>query len=146
MRERGQGEVYSEEENALLERVRQKFEGSKSGGLDREMVKIIEHSDIFYLTTDFGVASFAPREWLTKCVWKLLDENTMIVGFEDTKGDNFPIGAGKKYARASATAFWTYKRLNEENGLPQTKVTYYQQADLRVSYQNLWPMQGSLTP
>ncbi|GMH73697.1 hypothetical protein TL16_g06259 [Triparma laevis f. inornata] len=196
MREHGQEIVYDEEENALLERVRQKFEDSlkdgegwkqlkspdvfvkmeatfeewgssavvgravtvvdatvedcaaweylkmsraqlnvhyKSGGggLDRKVVNITDHSDIYHLAMDFGVSSFAPREWLMKCVWKMLDANTMLVGIEDTEDNNFPIGAGKKYVRASATAFWKYERLNEENGAPQTKVTYYQQADLR---------------
>ncbi|GMI18487.1 hypothetical protein TrLO_g14652 [Triparma laevis f. longispina] len=59
----------------------------------------------------------------------MVDENTMVVGFEDIEDDSFPIGAGKKYVRASSGAFWKYERLPEVNGIPQTRVTYCQQAD-----------------
>ncbi|GMI16129.1 hypothetical protein TrLO_g13735 [Triparma laevis f. longispina] len=127
MRERGEVEVYSEEEIALLERVRKKFEGSlkegkgwkqlKSpdifvkmestyeegsaagvgraitvvdatiedcatleyarmtresmklhydfGGLRKKVVTLSNHSELYFLAVDFGVTSFAPREWLT---------------------------------------------------------------------------------
>ncbi|GMH53091.1 hypothetical protein TL16_g01370 [Triparma laevis f. inornata] len=191
MRERGQDEVYSEEENALLERVRQKFEfkevkgwkqlkspdvfvkmesihedGSAAaigravtvvdatiedcaawevtrmtrenmklhydfGGIDRKVVKLSDHSELFHNAIDFGVRSFAPREWLAKSTWKMVDENTIIVGVEDIEDDDFPIGCKKGYVRASSIAFWKYKRLPEENGFPQTSVTYCQQIDLK---------------
>ncbi|GMH89495.1 hypothetical protein TL16_g11475 [Triparma laevis f. inornata] len=161
-------EVYSEEEIALLERVREKFEGSlkegkgwkkfkspdifvemeatfeergstaaigravtvvdatiedcvaweaarvtrermrghyREGGRGCKVVKLNDHSEIFYTAIDFGVRSFAPREWLTKIVWKMVDKNTMVVGYEDIEDDNFPIGAGKKYVRASSGGF-----------------------------------------
>ncbi|GMH55111.1 hypothetical protein TrLO_g5807 [Triparma laevis f. longispina] len=179
LREHGEDEVYSEEENALLERVRQKFEASlkeeswkqlKSpdvfvkmesiheegssavvgkaitvvdatvedcatweltrmtrekmrghydfGGLEREVVKSNSHRSIFRVVYDLGVSGLAPRECLNQSVWKMVDENTMIVGYEDVEDDNFPIGAGKKYVRASSIAFWKYEWLPEENGVP----------------------------
>ncbi|GMH58858.1 hypothetical protein TrLO_g8001 [Triparma laevis f. longispina] len=194
IRERWKDEVYSEEENALLERARQKFEGSfkegkvwtrlkspdvfvkmeatfekggsvalvgraatvveatiedcaaweltrmtrervkdhyKFGGVDRKVDKLSYHSDMYYFAVDFGIKSFALREWLVKFVWKMVDENTMIVGYEDTEDDNFPIGVRKKYVRASSGAFWKYERLPEVSGTPQTRVTYCQQVDLK---------------
>ena len=60
-----------------------------------------------------------------------MDEDTIIIGFEDTEDDNFPIGAGKGYVRASTSSFWKYERLPELNGVLQTKVTWCQQADLK---------------
>lgn len=103
----------------------------KGGGLEREVVKLNDHSHIYYFSRDFGVPGFAPREWLTKCVWKMLDENTMIVGFEDIEDDNFPIGAGKNYVRGSSAAFWKYERLPEIEGIPQTSVMYCAQVNLK---------------
>ncbi|GMI09865.1 hypothetical protein TrVE_jg7422 [Triparma verrucosa] len=164
MEERWGEEVYSEEEIALLQRVRQKFEDSlkegkwthlkspdvfvemesifedggssavigrastivdasiedcaasewmrmsrgqkkvhyNSGGLDRAVVNLNNHNETYHLVMDFGVTSFAPREWLTSCVWKKEDENNIIVGVEDVEDANFPPGAGKGYVRASS--------------------------------------------
>ena len=101
------------------------------GGLDREVVKLTNHSELFRNAIDFGVKTLAPREWLTKGVWKMVDEDTMIVCYEDAKDERFPPGAGKGYTRASSGAFWKYERLPEVKGIPQTRVTYVQQADLK---------------
>eukprot|EP00979_Chaetoceros_neogracilis_P001071 scaffold196_cov225-Chaetoceros_neogracile.AAC.5 len=59
-----------------------------------------------------------------------MDEDTMIVCCEDTEdNDRFP--PGKEYVRASSSAFWKYERLPETSGIPQTRVTYIQQADMK---------------
>ncbi|GMH74562.1 hypothetical protein TL16_g06498 [Triparma laevis f. inornata] len=196
IRESGRREVYSEEEEGLIKRIRLKFEGSlkerkvgkgwkqlKSpdvfvkmeatvdpdgstagigravtvvdatiedcvawdisrvtrermkdhyafGGLGRTIAKLNNHSELYHNTIDFGVRSFVPREWLTMCIWKVLDENTIIVCVEDTEDDNFPIGAGKNYVRATSAAFWRYERLPMFDGVPQTRVTWCQQLNL----------------
>lgn len=101
------------------------------GGLVRQVVKVNNHCDIYLTIYDLGVRSFAPREWLVKTVWKVLDENTMIVGVVDTEDARFPICAGKNCVRASSTTFSRYERHPEVAGVPQTRVTYYQQVDLR---------------
>lgn len=61
------------------------------GGLERELVTLNNHSLIYHIAVDFNVPSFAPKEWLTKCVWKLVDANTMIIGYEDAEDDNYPM-------------------------------------------------------
>ena len=185
-------EKYSKEEIALLQRVRQKFEGSlkdgkwkslkspdvfvsmesiyeegstsgigravtivdasiedcaaweyvrvtrgrlrshrKNGGLEKSVVKLNNHCDLYHNAVDFGIKTFAPREWLSKVVWKMMEEDTMIVCFEDTEHDDFPLGAGKDYVRASSGSFWKYERLPEVRDIPQTRVIYVQQADLK---------------
>ena len=112
--------------------TRERMRGhSKSGGLDRKVVKLTNHSELFHLAIDLGVKTFAPREWLTKAVWKILDEDTMIVCYEAVEDGRFPVGAGKGYMRASSVALWRYERLPEIRGIPQTRVTYIQQADLK---------------
>ncbi|GMH61834.1 hypothetical protein TrLO_g9121 [Triparma laevis f. longispina] len=157
MRERWQDEVYSEEENALLQRILEHLEGSfkgkswkqlKStdifvkmesiykdgtslaigravtvvdatiedcasweiarvtrernkdhydfGGLERVVEKLNSHCDLYHVAIDLRVPGLAPREWLTKCVWKMVDKNTMIVGLEDTRDEHFPVGGRKR--------------------------------------------------
>ena len=61
----------------------------------------------------------------------MVDENAMVVGIEDIEDDNFPIGAGKGYVRESGGSLWKYEKLPEMNGVPQTRVTYCQQVDLK---------------
>ena len=193
MREAWEDEVYSEEEEALIQRVRQKFEVSldeskwkllkspdifvkmesifeeekKSaagigraitvvdasleecaawelarmtrevikrqidfGCLDREIVKLNNHAELFHNVIDLGVRGFDCREWLLKGVWKMIDQNTMLTGFEDIEHGDFPIGA-KNHVRASAGAFWKYEQLDDVAGIPRTRVTYIQQMDLK---------------
>ena len=56
-------------------------------------------------------------------------QTTLLVA--DIKVNRFPPGAGKGYIRASQGAFWKYERLPEIRGIPQTRVTYTQQVDLK---------------
>lgn len=55
------------------------------------------------------------------------------MGFEDVDCEEFPLAAAelKKWIRAKTATFWKYERLPEVEGVPQTMVTYYQQADLK---------------
>ncbi|GMH82077.1 hypothetical protein TL16_g09141 [Triparma laevis f. inornata] len=68
---------------------------------------------------------------MNQSVWKVVDENTMIIVCEDIEDGNYPVGAGKKYVRASSIAFFKYERLPEVNDIPQTRVAYCIQVDLR---------------
>ena len=76
-------------ENAKMTRERMKGHYD-FGGLDRKVVKLTNHSELFYFVIDLGVKTIAPREWLIKSVWKMVDEDTMIVCYEDAKDDRFP--------------------------------------------------------
>ena len=103
----------------------------KWGGLGKSLLKLNNHSDLFYNVIDFGVKTLAPREWVSKVVWKMVDKDTMLVCYEDVEDDRFPPSAGKGYVRASSGAFWKYELLPEVRGIPQTRVTYCQQIDLK---------------
>ena len=59
-------------ENAKMTRERMKGHYD-FGGLDRKVVKLTNHSELFYFVIDLGVKTIAPREWLTKVVWKMVD-------------------------------------------------------------------------
>ncbi|GMI09905.1 hypothetical protein TrLO_g15291 [Triparma laevis f. longispina] len=105
------------------------------GGLDRDLVSFNDHSYLYRTAIDLGVAGFASREWLMWGVWKMADENTLLVGGSDAEDERFPVSArskgAKKYVRASSTFLWKYERLPEIKGIPQTRVTYCQQIDLK---------------
>ena len=112
--------------------TRERMKGHQDfGGLERKAVKLTNHSNLYHVAIDLGVKTFAPREWLTKVVWKMVDEDTMIVCYEDVEDGRFPVGAGKGFVRASSGTFWKFERLPEVRGYPQTRVTYVQQVDLK---------------
>lgn len=113
-------------ELAKLTRKRRK-ERVDFGGLECNVVKLNNHSELYRIVVDISVPGLAPREFLTKMVWKMvwkkMDENNIILVYEDAKDDSFPIG--NKYVRASATSFWKFEKLPDIEGIPQTSVTYY---------------------
>ncbi|GMH61704.1 hypothetical protein TL16_g03315 [Triparma laevis f. inornata] len=58
-----------------------------------------------------------------------LDEKTMIVGYEDTEDDRFPLVG--KYILGTSGTFWKLEKLQEVDGIPQTRITYSQMIDLK---------------
>ncbi|GMH70055.1 hypothetical protein TrLO_g14469 [Triparma laevis f. longispina] len=101
-------------EMARVTRERMRGHWENDNGLGKHVVKLSNHSELFYVAADLRVTSIAPREWLTKVVWKM-DAKTMIVVLEDAEDDNYKIGAGKGYVRASSHTLWKYERLPEVN-------------------------------
>ncbi|GMH90953.1 hypothetical protein TL16_g11919 [Triparma laevis f. inornata] len=196
VRERGQDEVYSEEENALIQRTIEKFEVSlkdggwsklkspdnlvkmeivfeetnkkstigvgraitvvdasaeecvawefnkmsrqsqrghyEEGGLGKSEVKLNDHHSIYNAIFDYGLSAvgLSPREVLMKKIWKVLDEQTIIVTYESFEHPHYPVGT-KNSIRATGAAFWRYEKLPEVDGIPQTRVAYSQQLDLK---------------
>ncbi|GMH84308.1 hypothetical protein TL16_g09884 [Triparma laevis f. inornata] len=102
-------------------------------GIGSKMLKLNEHSLIYHVIYEIS-ERISPREWLTKFVWKMEDGgNTIVICFEDVDHDDFPVGAGKGYVRASSSGFMRYTRLPTKlpGSIPQTSITYYQQVDLK---------------
>jgi hypothetical protein len=99
------------------------------GGLDRDLMKIHDHQNIFHVVYDLSIPRFLPREFVTRDVWKwAADKKELTVVVEDVKHESFPVR--KEYLRASSTAMMTYKQEVKVGGTPQTKVTWTQQVDL----------------
>jgi hypothetical protein len=115
-------------ELAKMSRENQK-EHVAFGGLERDLVKINDHQDIFHVVYDVSIPTFLPRQWVAKGVWKWAADKKelMVVADNATHGD-FP--ERKEYLRASGTALFKYKREADVGGIPQTKVTYTQLLDL----------------
>jgi hypothetical protein len=99
------------------------------GGLDRDLLKINDHQNIFHVVYDLSIPRFLPREFVTRDVWKwAADKTGLVVVLDDVKHESFPVR--KEYLRASSTAIMTYTQEVKVGGIPQTKVTWTTQLDL----------------
>ena len=87
----------------------------KGGGLERSVVALNDHSDLFHLVLDLGVPGFQPREWLTKALRKKQDDGSLIIAYEDVEHEDFPEQSGK-YVRASTIVFWRFEELPPQGG------------------------------
>jgi hypothetical protein len=99
------------------------------GGLDRDLVKVNDHQNIFHVVYDFSIPGFLPRQFVTRDVWKwAADKKELVMVVDDVKHESFR--ERKEYLRASSLAMITYKQEADVGEIPQTKVTYTQQVDL----------------
>ncbi|GMI28241.1 hypothetical protein TeGR_g4461, partial [Tetraparma gracilis] len=115
-------------EMAKMSRENQK-EHVAFGGLDRDLVKINDHQNVFHVVFDLSIPRFLPRQWVTKIVWKwAADKKALTVVVDDVKHGEFP--ERKEYLRAASTHEWTYRQEAKAGELPQTKVTYTVQVDV----------------
>ncbi|GMI35864.1 hypothetical protein TeGR_g6190, partial [Tetraparma gracilis] len=115
-------------ELAKMSRENQK-EHAASGGLERDLVKINNHQNIFHVVYDLSIPKFLPRQGVTMQVWMwAADKKELTVVYDDVKHDEFP--ERKEYLRMSATIMVKYKQEAEVGGVPQTKVTYTLQVDV----------------
>ena len=117
------------EECAAWEWVKITRERSKeSKNLDRVVVKLNEHSQLFRYIRDFKIPGFKQRERLSREVWKREDNGDIVCAYENAEHNDFPIQSDK-YIRVSATTMWRFEKLPARVGIPQTRVTYSFQAD-----------------
>ncbi|GMI19237.1 hypothetical protein TeGR_g13668, partial [Tetraparma gracilis] len=101
----------------------------QDGGLDRDIVKINDHQNIYHVVYDFSIPTFLPRQWVNKLIWKwAADKKELTVVGDDVVYDGFP--EREEYLRASSTVVVKYKQEAKVGEIPQTKVTYTQQVDL----------------
>jgi hypothetical protein len=99
------------------------------GGLDRDLVKINDHQDIYHGVFDLSIPGFLPRQFVSRIVWKWAgDKKELTVVADSVKHTEFPVR--KEYLRASSTVLCKYKQEADVGEIPQTKVTWTQQVDL----------------
>ena len=105
------------------------------GGLERSVTEVNEHSHLFHYVIDPRIPGFLPREWLNKMVWRMDatgSRKVLEIVYIDTVHSDFP--CKEKYVRASVTARFRFEQLSElEGGLPQTKLIYWVQIDMKGS-------------
>jgi hypothetical protein len=99
------------------------------GGLERDLVKVNDHQNIYNVVFDLAIPRFLPRQWVNKLIWKWDEgKQELMVAGEGVQHDGFP--ERKEYLRASGSALYKYTREAEVGEIPQTKVTWIQQVDL----------------
>ncbi|GMI43573.1 hypothetical protein TeGR_g4439, partial [Tetraparma gracilis] len=99
------------------------------GGLDRDLLKINHHQDIYHVVYDLSIPGFLPRQFVSRVVWKwAADKQELTVVADSVKHTDFSVR--KEYLRASGTAIYLYEQEVKAGGIPQTKVTWTQQLDL----------------
>ena len=97
--------------------------------IERRGLEINAHHSLWYQLYDLGNPSLQVRQFVSNCMWKRLDEKTMVALTEPTESDEFPRIAGA--VRALATSLLVYEMLEPVNGVPQTKFTSLYQIDLK---------------
>ncbi|GMI40481.1 hypothetical protein TeGR_g7371, partial [Tetraparma gracilis] len=91
------------------------------GGLDRDLVRINDHQDIYHVVYDLSIPTFLPRRFVSRVVWKWEeDKKELTVVYDDVKHTAFP--ECKEYLRASATGMSQYKQEADVGKIPQTKL------------------------
>ena len=104
-------------------------EHAEFGGLDRDLLEINHHQNIYHVVYDLSIPRFLPRQFVSRIVWKwAADKQELTVVADSVEHTDFP--ERKEYLRASRTALYQYKQEAEVEGIPQTKVTWTQQVDL----------------
>jgi hypothetical protein len=113
---------------AKMSRESQK-EHVASGGLDRDLVEINDHQDIYHIVFDLSIPGFLPRQFVSRVIWKWAADKKELTVVADSVGHtDFPVR--KEYLRASTTVMVKYKLEAKVGEIPQTKVTWTQQVDL----------------
>lgn len=99
--------------------------------LHREVVELDEHTQLFRVITDPKTSGFRPREWVVKGVWRSERGGGVLVVYEDVdEPKRWPLD--KAFVRVKCKYLWKFDRLEGlANGLPQTRVSYSEQVDLK---------------
>mmetsp|Transcript_23176 Transcript_23176/g.43548 ORF Transcript_23176/g.43548 Transcript_23176/m.43548 type:complete len:1049 (-) Transcript_23176:44-3190(-) len=103
----------------------------KKNGLEK-VTKVINNHSLYYLNVrDLKVPGLLHREFRSKSVWKRVGQNKIFVVYEDTKDLDVehPHDSRINYM-GSARTTWEYERLEDNEGIPQTKVTLASRFDL----------------
>jgi len=99
------------------------------GGLDRDLLEINHHQNIYHVVYDLSIPRFLPRQWVSRVVWKwTADKKELTVVYDDVEHVAFQ--ERKEYLRASVTSTCKYMQEAEFGATPQTRVTYTVQVDL----------------
>ena len=111
---------------------------------ERSVVHDNEHSFVFTYQEDFHLLGFAPREYITRVVWKWRTATTLVVYYEAVQDEE--AGRENRFiemenmldtdasnnlrVRGSHTALYTYERLPSLGDVGMTRVTWTVQNSL----------------
>ena len=99
-------------------------------GVKREHKSINAHHMVTRVIHDFGLG-FHKREWVSSAIWKWVGggRDTLRLVFTSVEDEDYPLDEAK-VVRASSEILYTYEKLPEKSGVPQTKLTFLFELDL----------------
>ena len=142
------------EELAAWEFLKSSRESSKNfrlkGGVGKKVKLINDHCMYYASTRDLKVPTFKHREWRAKAVWKKEGENRIEVVYDDTNDLDEEVRTeyqaliyspalthtsaqhprDKNIVAGSSRTTWEYERLEDVEGIAQTKVTFVSRVDI----------------
>ena len=119
-------EVSLAKEISKMARVDQVRHNSK-GGLERQLVKINDHSSVFHFARRFpGFKCFKSREFLTRFVWKWssAEKNELRLYYSPIPSHEGIPDNSRKYVRVINFTQMVFKKLPPRDGLPQTSIEF----------------------
>jgi len=114
---------------------------SESRDLERDLVKVNEHHARYFAVYAL-FPGFKPREFLQALMWKREGENIIVV-YDTVEHSSVP--PNPSHVRGSTTIYWLYEKLPAVGTIPQTRVTYMQQVDLKGSIPKMVVMKSSVS-
>ena len=99
------------------------------GGLDRDLVKINDHHDVFHVVYDLSIPGFLPRQFVDTVIWKWSSDKSKLSTVVDDV-ESVAFSGRKEYLRASNKGFTTYKQGAFAGEIHQTEVTWIVQLEL----------------
>jgi len=107
--------------------------------LQSSLMKINDHQIIYHVVKEIKIPGFAPREFLSRVVWKKQGQ-TLVVVYESMEHEDFP--ANDALVRAESTTYLEYKTLGSVGETHQTRVTLTQRSDLKGSIPKVFMNKG----
>jgi hypothetical protein len=110
------------------------------GGMEASLQKHNDHSFVYRNVQDFKIPTVSAREFVTRSEWRWESETVLLQVVESCTGEQYPIRPG--IMRGSVLELEKFERLDPVGGIPQTRVTWTQQADI-VGLIPSWAVRGA---
>jgi len=92
------------------------------------LTKINDHHSVYHIVRVTKIPGFAPREFLTRVVWRKEGQKLVVV-YESMEHGDFPLNSA--FVRGDSTTHWEYEALERVGQMNQTRVIMTQRIDLK---------------
>jgi len=116
------------EECAALDFLKMSRASLKRRSGESSFVKENDHSGVFYFCKDFHIPGGKLRDGVQRLVFKWMSASTLEIHSGRVDHGQFPIRDG--VVRTTNAVVYKYERFEPVGGVPQTRVTFSQQADM----------------
>ncbi|GMH76095.1 hypothetical protein TL16_g06968 [Triparma laevis f. inornata] len=99
------------------------------GKIDIKIKKENNHSQLYSQVRKFNIPGLKPREWRSRVIWKH-EKTSCFVVYMDSDGLDEEYPRNPTNVAASALTCWKYDKLDDIEGVPQTKVMMVSRIDI----------------